>query len=298
MRSNGMARVYPSGAPIRDDGVMGELILGTSSWSEKSWVGPFYPEGTPPAEFLAEYARALPCRRGRQHLLPHPVRAHGARLGRAHARRIRALREVPALDRARRQRARARTPTWCSSPTRVGEETERFLAVMDLMGDKLGPLVLQFPYFNKQAFAGPEPFLERLDAYLAALPRGSCRYGVEVRNRAWVGPPLLDLLRRHGVALVLVDLVYMPHPADLAAKLDLVTADFTYARLIGDRKAVEEKTETFDRLVLDKTASLERWAELLRELGERVPKTYVFANNHYAGHGPATIRDLAALLEG
>ena len=35
---------------------MGELLYGTSSWSEKSWVGSFYPDGTKPAEFLAHYA--------------------------------------------------------------------------------------------------------------------------------------------------------------------------------------------------------------------------------------------------
>ena len=29
----------------------------------------------------------------------------------------------------------------------------------------------------------------------------------------------------------------------------------------------------------------------------RVPETYAYANNHYAGHGPATIRRLAELVE-
>ena len=33
------------------------IRLGTSSWSEKAWVGPFYPEGSKPGEFLALYAR-------------------------------------------------------------------------------------------------------------------------------------------------------------------------------------------------------------------------------------------------
>ena len=69
--------------------------------------------------------------------------------------------------------------------------------------------------------------------------------------------------------------------------------DFVYGRLIGDRKKVEEKTKTFDRLVLDKSADLDRWARLLEGLLAEVPKAYVFANNHYAGHGPATIRALA-----
>jgi hypothetical protein len=29
---------------------------------------------------------------------------------------------------------------------------------------------------------------------------------------------------------------YMPHPTDLARTLDLVTTDFVFARLIGDRR--------------------------------------------------------------
>ena len=35
---------------------MGSLFYGTSSWSDKSWVGPFYPEGTAPRDYLAHYA--------------------------------------------------------------------------------------------------------------------------------------------------------------------------------------------------------------------------------------------------
>ena len=35
---------------------MGTLRYGTSSWAEKSWVGPFYPRGTPPGNFLTHYA--------------------------------------------------------------------------------------------------------------------------------------------------------------------------------------------------------------------------------------------------
>jgi Protein of unknown function DUF72 len=29
---------------------------GTSSWSEKSWLGPFYPPGSKPADYLTHYA--------------------------------------------------------------------------------------------------------------------------------------------------------------------------------------------------------------------------------------------------
>jgi uncharacterized protein YecE (DUF72 family) len=275
---------------------MGELLYGTSSWSEKSWVGCFYPEGTKPADFLARYATQfrtveadntyyrVPSERmveGWANRTPD-----GFELAAKFPRSIVHGGDGPRPD-----------PEVVLVPERVGEETERFLNVMELMGEKCGPLVLQFPYFNKGAFAGPEPFLERLDAYLANLPR-TFRYGVEVRNRWWIKPPLLDILRRHNVALVLAELHYMPHPADLAQKLDLVTADFAYARLIGDRKAVEERTDTFDRIVIDRGESLERWAGLMRSLVEQLPRAYVYANNHYAGHGPATIRELIQRVGG
>jgi len=85
--------------------------------------------------------------------------------------------------------------------------------------------------------------------------------------------------------------------ASLARRLDLVTTDFVYARLIGDRKAVDALTKRFDRIVLDQSRRLGRWAELLKEASAAVQRTYVYANNHYAGHAPATIRELIRLIE-
>ena len=178
-------------------------------------------------------------------------------------------------------------------PAEVAQDTHEFLETMGLLGKKCGPLVLQFPYFNRDEFRHSGEFLERLDVYLSTLPK-EFRYGVELRNHRWIKEPLLHILRRHAVALVLVEIATMPAPWELG--LDLVTTDFCYARLIGDRKAVDRKTKTFDRIVLDKPESLAHWAKLLRELGEQVERTYVFANNHYAGHGPSTIRGVAAKL--
>ena len=34
-------------------GSTGSIRIGTSSWSAKDWVGPFYPEGTAPGDFLS-----------------------------------------------------------------------------------------------------------------------------------------------------------------------------------------------------------------------------------------------------
>ena len=37
----------------------GRVLIGTQGWTYNAWVGPFYPPGTRPAEFLSMYARAF-----------------------------------------------------------------------------------------------------------------------------------------------------------------------------------------------------------------------------------------------
>jgi uncharacterized protein YecE (DUF72 family) len=273
----------------------GELLLGTSSWSEKSWVGSFYPTGIAPGDQLRHYATQF---RTVEADVTY-YRVPDARLVKGWDEKtpdgfvLSAKFPRSIVHAGHGPRPDAET---LLQPDKVWPDVERFLGAMSLLGGKCGPLVLQFPYFNKQAFTERGPFLQRLDAFLERLP-DDFRYAVEIRNRKWLDAELLDVLRRHETALVLVDLVYMPHPADLAGTLDLVTTDFVYARLIGDRKAVEARAETFDKIVVDQGARLSRWAELLSTVTDRATRTYVYANNHYAGHGPETVRQIEALLD-
>ena len=271
---------------------MGKLRWGTSSWTEKAWDGVFYPAGLAPAEQLPHYAETFDTVEADVTYYRVPDRRMVSGW---------AARTPPGFvlsakfPRSIVHGGDAAQPDGAKVLLRehVAADLERFLGAMELLGPKCGPLVLQFPYFNRQAFASVEPFRERLGAFLGALPP-TFRYGVELRNKAWIDRPMLELLKRHRAALVLVDLAYMPHPADLAERFDLVTADFAYARLIGDRKKIDALTDRLDHVVLDQSASLARWAELLRELANRVQEVYVYANNHYAGYAPDTIRDLAA----
>ncbi len=274
----------------------GVLRLGTSSWSEKGWIGPFYPPGTKPADMLGYYSTQFATVEAdtTYYRVPSTALVRGWR-----AKTPEGFTLSAKFPRGIVHAGEGQHPDGAKVlvPEHVDAELEGFFSAMRELGDRAGPLVLQFPYFNKTAFAGLAPFLARLEPFLSRLPR-DFRYAVEVRNKAWIGTELLDLLRAHGAALVLVDLVYMPHPADLAAELDLVTAEFSYARLIGDRQAVEERTTTFSEVVLDQGPRLDRWAELLASIVPRTRETFAYANNHFAGHGPATVRDLARRVAG
>lgn len=273
----------------------GTIRFGTSSWSEKSWVGPFYPKGTKPGDFLTVYSQQFDTVEvdSTYYRVPSEKMVEGweRKTPDGFVLCAKFPRDVVHAGKgAKPDPEKVLVPEW------VEDTTDRFLRTMKLMGDKCGPLVLQFPYFNRTVFPHRDEFLERLDAFWNLLP-DDYRYGVEIRNKNWIDDVMLEFLRERNLGLVLVDLLYMSHPADLAKTHDLVTSDFVYCRLIGDRKAVDAKTETFDRVVIDQSSRLQRWAKLLNDLRRRVPETYVYANNHYAGHGPATTRELAELVD-
>ena len=273
---------------------MGEVVYGTSSWSEASWSGSFYPDGLPQRDWLRHYSRRLATVEADVTWYRVPTRAMVEGWNRKTPDDFLLSAKFPRAIVHGGQGPQPDT-SLILDPDKVGTDAEAFLGAMAELGPKCGPLVLQFPYFNKRAFSSVDPFLLRLDRFLNWLPE-RFRYAVEIRNSQWISPPLLDVLRDHDAALVWTDMSYMPHPAELAEQMDLVTSDFVYCRLIGDRKALDALTRSFERVVLPRQDRLMRWAELLSAVQERVTRAYVYANNHYEGHAPGTVASLMKLM--
>jgi hypothetical protein len=46
---------------------------------------------------------------------------------------------------------------------------------------------------------------------------------------------------------------------------------------------------TWDKAVVDRTAELSSWVHFCYQIMKRGVLIYVYANNHFQGHGPATI---------
>jgi len=172
----------------------------------------------------------------------------------------------------------------------VGAEAEfrQFVETMDSLGHKLGPMVLQFPYFNRTKFKSAGEFLKLLVPFMKQFPQDH-KFAVEIRNKSWLDARFADSLRSHQVALVLQDHSWMPRPTQLFESFDPVTAGFTYIRWLGDRKGIEEKTKTWDSVIVDRSGELKEWVEIVRKVHKRRIQIFAYANNHYAGHAPATI---------
>ncbi len=137
-----------------------------------------------------------------------------------------------------------------------------------VLGDKLGPILWQFPAmlrFDEERFDSFFRMLPRDLQQAAALGRRHdhrlkapaalevernrpLRHAVEIRHESFRHPGFIALLRHHGIALVCADTVDWPLLMDL-------TADFVYCRLHGS-------TELYNSAYTD--PELDAWAERIR----------------------------------
>ena len=276
----------PQSAPIR---------FGCSSFSSEDWVGPFYPPGTEPRDFLRHYARRFDTVEvdATYYAIPRASVVDGW------------FEKTPEdfllsakFPRSICHGGEGAMPDGDTVlvPDATFDERDAFLEVMSRLGGKLGPLVLQFPYFSKAVFSDERKFLDRLDHFLTELPP-DFEYAVEIRNRTWLGPDLAHLLRRHRTTMVLVDQAWMPHADEVEQMFDPITGPRLYVRLLGDRKEIEAITKTWDTEVIDRRERLRRWASFLTRTVRQGNSTLVYVNNHYAGHAPTTVQRLMEMVE-
>ena len=262
---------------------MPQLRIGTSAFTATGWTGTFYPPDLPDHSRLSYYATQF-----------DTVEIDSTYYG------------TPSASTVRNWAAKV--PTGFIFAVKVWQEITHqkclrscdrelteFVKTMDVLGDRLGPMLLQLPFFNRSVFKNQTEFLARLREFLPTLPRDH-RFALEVRNPDWLDANLADLLREYGVALALQDQSWMPRPTEVFARFDPITANFTYARLLGDRKAIEAVTKTWDRIVVDRTNEISEWHDILTTVRKRGIEEFIYVNNHYSGCGHITARAFLSMF--
>jgi len=263
----------------------GEIRLGTSSFTADGWNGSFYPKGMKSAEYLGYYSRRFDT---------VEVDSTFYRCPNIDAVNKWALKTPPGFIFSLKI---PQAITHQKILVDCDREFEEFVGTAGMLGEKLGPMVFQFPFFNDSVFSSHVQFVARLQAFFKKLPRiGGYRFAVEIRNKYWLKPRLLDLLRQNNVALVLQDKSWMPRPKELG-NYDLITADFSYIRWLGNRKDIEKLTTTWNATIIDRTAELQTWVDVCEKIQKRGITQYVYANNHYSGFAPATVELFRSLCK-
>lgn len=247
---------------------MGRYWIGCSGWAYGDWVGPFYPTGTSPADFLACYARVFRTVEVDSSFYRAPTLFLVRRWAERTPAGFRFALKIP------------REVTHEASVQAAPDVLGPFLASLEPLRSrgKLGPVVLQFPP-SFRATKGAA----RLELLLEAVPR-EYSLAVELRHGSWWNAETRSLLERRGAALVW-SVVPETRPPPW------VTGDFLYARFIGDRALGR-----FDRVQRDARPEIVTMKRLFENEGRAVDSVFAFANNHFMGFGPGTAAVIAEEL--
>ena len=173
---------------------------------------------------------------------------------------------------------------------------EAFLQLLEPYQERISALIFEFGAFSRGAFPEAKTFCEKLDPFLAQLPR-HIRYGVEVRNQEFLRKEYFDCLRSHGVAHVFNAWARMPELKIQMAIPEAMTADFVISRALLRRgRPYEQAVKLFSPYSEVQDPNPEARASL-KDLIKRARETrraaYIYVNNRLEGNAPSTIMAIA-----
>jgi uncharacterized protein YecE (DUF72 family) len=236
-------------------------------WSYDFWIGNFYPPNTKHEEFLSEYSK---------HFSTVEIDSTFYR--------------TPSPSTIEKWKDQTPTNFIFSAKFHKSITHERmlegyedrlefFIRRISLLGDKLGPLLIQLsPRFKPDKF-------NVLKDFLLGLPETQ-RFALEVRSRNWLDNRLHSLLKDKGVALTMVDNPWMPKTYE-------VTAGFVYIRWEGNRRKIKGNTGKMER---DRRSEIRGWAEKIRKLLDDSTEVFGYFSKFYSGHSPTDVKQLLKFL--
>lgn len=243
------------------------IRIGTSGYSYKDWLGNFYPQFCPSQDFLRFYSSRFTTVEIDMTFYRVPTETMVRRWHKSTPGGFTFAAKFP------------RTVTHEGTRADRCDTAGHFVGIMQGLEEKLGPLLLQFPYSFK-----PDQF-KLLEAIVDSLPEGPS-YSVEVRNRKWLDGELFDFLRERKIALCLVDHPWMPRCAEQ-------TASFAYVRFLGDQRKIDSD---FSYVRDGREEALQWWADSIGNFASDGREVYVFFNNHFSGHAPTSAYRAMELL--
>ncbi len=238
---------------------MGEIYIGTSGWSYKSWEKTFYPEDVPVSRHFDFYSTQFSTVEINLtfYRLPSEKMVEGWR-----------AKAPPGFVYAVKG---SRFITHMKKLANLNGALDRFFERIAPLKKRIGVVLWQLPPILKKDVA-------RLEHFLKALP-GTYRYAVEFRHPSWLDEETFALLRRHCVAHVSVSSLAMP--INLA-----VTSELVYSRFHG---LAGGAAHDYSR------QELKPWAEHILHQAGRGKTVFVYFNNDANVRAPANAMLLAQM---
>ncbi len=225
-----------------------KIRIGTSGWHYTHWKGSFYPQKLNPKDFLKYYAEHL-----------NTVEINNSFYNLPEVKTLQMWRDMVPQNFLFTVKA-SRYITHMKKLKDPRDSVEKFLKRVEVLGNKLGPLLFQLPpkwHLN----------LGRFESFLNFLP-DRFRYTFEFRDPSWFHEDLYEIMKQHRVAFCIYHLAGLISP-------EAVTADFIYVRLHGPGDAYQGRYET---------EALSRWADAFATWKNQGKEIYCYLDNDEAGY--------------
>lgn len=254
------------------------IRIGCQSWGYDDWVtkadGPpvFYPRGTRHPDMLEQYARLLTT-----------VEVDSTAYGTPQEATLEGwLSKVPADFRFSLKVPSIITHEYALDERSFGQMSE-FCERARVLGDRLGVVLIQLP----ASFESTKLNAQRLREFTERLP-ADIRFAVEFRDPGWFVNWTIEELNDASVALAMVEGPWVAREV-MFSSLPLLRTQHAYFRVMGERDLVK-----FDRVYRNRDEQLELWSERILQIPAE--DVYIYADNQYEGHAPATVNKLSRLL--
>ncbi|HEQ71525.1 MAG TPA: DUF72 domain-containing protein [Spirochaetia bacterium] len=258
---------------------MADILVGTSGYSYKDWIGPFYPPGARESDFLPFYAGEFPFVELNFSYYTMPKADLITRL----------IDKTPEgfLFAIKAHRSLTHEKTTADLPKNGILFREGIAPLVEQ--HRLAAVLLQFPY----SFHYTPDNRTYLDAFLSNM--SGLPVAVEFRNAEWVNERVREGLTTRRAAFVNVDQPDLPHLIRPGA---VVTADPAYLRFHGRNKKnwwTGDNVSRYDYLYSDD--ELVSWLDHIRSLAAASKLLLVTFNNHSRGQAIHNARRLRELLQ-
>ncbi len=174
----------------------------------------------------------------------------------------------------------------------------RFLKTIEPLSGRIGSLMFQFEYLNKQKMNTEAELIDRLDAFFETVDQ-SAPYSIEIRNPNYLNKTYFDCLNRNNLSHVLLQGYFMPPINEVFSKYKDNLGNPVVIRLHGpDRKKIEEATgKDWSKIVFPKDDKIAWLPGIINYLYEKDVDVYLNINNHFEGSAPLTINKVKKLLD-
>ncbi|MCK7483896.1 MAG: DUF72 domain-containing protein [Candidatus Moduliflexus flocculans] len=197
------------------------------------------------------------------------------------------LRQADAAERRFRRTSRIRTSSTATCSAGSSTPSPR-------SSPKLGPVMFQFEYLNKQKMPSKEVFFEQLRGVHRPGAQGLSVRGRDPQSQLLLARRSSISSRTAGWASSISTATTCRRSARSSRSIAPETASFQVVRLHGgDRLEIEGETgEVWNRIVAPKPGGLKAAAKIVRANAKKRVLTYLNLNNHYEGSAPLSIAPL------